>query len=169
MVLVIRLVREYLVVGLGRINYLGNILLAVGWVIGYFLAELDHIFYAYACNPQELSCQRVRSEMEKRNWRNAWGILKETAGERTRLPVSNILTGFVVAIVGIWVVTSSGSMLASGVVLGLGVRLLVAFWRSADYSKWYWLFARQFEQREHRLIRWVWTALQGTAIVLLLR
>lgn len=169
LVLIIRLVREYLVLGLGGLNYIGNILMVVGWGIGYVLGELDHLFYAYACNPQELSCQRVRREIEKKDWKNAWGILKETAGERTRLPVHNVLTGLIVAVVGIWTITSSGSLLASGVVLGLGTRLLFTFWQEKDYAKWYWIFARQFTLREHNLIKWVWAALLLVSVIGLVR
>ena len=55
------------------------------------------------------------------------GILKSTTAERTRLPVHNILTAMVVAVLGVWVVSSAGSMLASGVVVGLGVRLFTEF------------------------------------------
>ncbi len=169
LVLVVRVAREYLGVGFGGLNYVGNILLAVGWVIGYYLADVDHLFYALVCNPQELSCQRVRYEIEKRDWKNAWRMLKETAHERTRLPVHNVLTGLIVAVMGIWTVTSSGSLLASGVVVGLSLRLLIEFWQTADYASWYWLFARQFDTSQHRLVRGFWTGLVVVQGLILLR
>ncbi len=165
----VRTLRQHLATGLGEINWLGNGLLVVGWVIGHGLGELDHVFYALMCNPQELSCTRVRGEIANRRWRSAWRMLKETEAERTRLPVHNVLTGLIVAVMAIWVVTSSGSMLASGVALGLSVRLLLEFWSAADYGKWYWLFARQFSPKEHDVIKWVWGLLVAVSLVGLAR
>ena len=54
--------------------------LAVGWIIGYALAEADHLFYVAVCNPQELTCQRVRQELGARSWKSAWELLRRTAG-----------------------------------------------------------------------------------------
>lgn len=161
-----------LVVGirlLFRQDWVGSVLLAVGWVMGYLLAEVDHLFYALVCNPQELSCMRVKNELENHRWRSAWQMLKSSAGERTRLPVRNVLTGLIVAVMAIWVVTSSGSMIASGVAVGLGVRLLLEFWQASDYKRWYWIFAREFGAKEHNLIKWVWTLLLGISVITLIR
>lgn len=167
LVLIIRIFREYFALGFSGINYVGNILLALGWIIGYALGDLDHLFYALMCNPQELSCTRVRSELSAYRFRNAWKILKETASERTKLPVHNILTLAIICVMGIWMVTSSGSLLASGIVVGLSVRLLWEFWRAVDFGKWYWIFAREFSVSEHKVIRWVLTALVILQIVML--
>lgn len=141
------------------IDWWGHGWLVAGWGIGYLLADVDHLFYAWLCNPQELSCLRVKNEIANRRFISAWRMLKATASERTRLPIHNVLTGLMVAVVGIWTVTSSGSTLASGVVVGLSLRLLLEFWQAADYHSWYWLFARQFELSEHRLVRGLWTGL----------
>lgn len=151
------------------LNYVGNILLAVGWGIGYLLAEADHFFYVLVCNPQELSCQRVRSEIDKRQWKNAWGLLQKTAGERIRMPIHNVLTGLIVVVMAIWIVTSSGSLLASGVAVGLSVRLLIEFWQVGDFRKWYWLFAREFSVNENKIVKWVWSGLTILCCIFLLR
>lgn len=169
LVLVVRLIREYLGAGLAGLNYGGNIWLAVGWGIGHLLADIDHLFYAWVCNPQELSCMRVRNELANRRWRSAWQMLRPTAGERTRMPVRNILTGLIVAVMGIWTVTSAGSLLASGVAVSLSVRLLSEFWRAADYTKWYWLFARPITAGENKIVKWVGTGLVVTQCLMLLR
>ena len=157
--MIIRVIREYLVAGFSGINYLGCTLLAVGWILGYYLGDADHLFYAFVCNPQELSCMRVKEELTNRRWRSAWAMLKSTSAERTRLPVHNILTTGVVALMGIWMVTSSGNLLASGLVIGLSVRLVWELWQASDWSKWYWIFAREFSVLEHKIIRGVLTAL----------
>lgn len=124
--------------------------LVIGWVIGWLLAEADHLVYATMCNPQELTCQRVRAEMDKKNWRNAWKMLEETKFERNKLPIRNILTLISMTGVGIWVVSSSGSLLASGLVFGFCVRLFSELIFDTDYKKWYWIFAREFSLPEHK-------------------
>lgn len=54
--------------------------LVLGWILGWLLAEADHVMYATMCNPQELTCQRVKAEIDKKDWRRAWGLLEETGG-----------------------------------------------------------------------------------------
>ena len=169
LVLAVRVVREYLGAGWAGLNYVGNIWLAVGWGMGYWLADIDHLFYALVCNPQELSCMRVRNELANHRWRSAWQMLKSSAGERTRMPVRNVLTGLIVAVMAVWVVTSSGSTIASGVAVGLSVRLLLEFWQASDWKKWYWLFAREFSSKENTLVKWVWTLLVVVAVAGLAR
>lgn len=77
----------------------------------------------------------------------------------TKHAVHNVLTGLVIAVLGIWTVTSSGNVLASGVVLGLSVRLWIGFLMDKNYQRWYWMFAREFGLVEHRIVVGVWGAL----------
>ncbi|KKU28753.1 MAG: hypothetical protein UX80_C0024G0024 [Candidatus Amesbacteria bacterium GW2011_GWA2_47_11b] len=142
--------------------------LAVGWIIGYALAEADHLFYVAVCNPQELTCQRVRQELGARSWKSAWELLRRTAGERTRLPIHNVLTGLIVAVLGWWVVNSVGSMLAAGVVVGLGVRLFTEF-LAGNKKSWFWVFAREFSVGEVWVVGGVWGVLQLISVVGLVR
>ncbi len=156
-VLIAKIWRQWQSEVIGRTWWL-DVSLLVGWVLGWALAEADHLIYATMCNPQELTCQRVKAEIDKRQWGKAWQMLQETKLERTRLPVRNILTGFVMTGVGIWIVTSSGSLLASGIVFGFGIRLFSEILFDADYKKWYWVFAREFTDTEHRSLMAAWAA-----------
>jgi hypothetical protein len=73
--------------------------------------------YVAPCNPQELSCQRVRHEIrENKNWRLGWQLLKETVG-RERDCRCIMLTGLLVA-GGVW---AAGRNLL-GVGVGWGCR-----------------------------------------------
>ena len=147
---------------------LSSVWLMVGWVIGYALAEADHLFYVAMCNPQELSCQRIRQKLEIRSWKEAWELIKATSGERTRLPVHNILTGLVVTVLGLWIVSSVGSMLAAGVVVGLGVRLFTEF-LTGDKKKWFWVFAREFSVGEVGGVGGGWGVLLAISLIGLVR
>lgn len=169
---VVRVAIIALVVGIRLLlkqDWIGNALLVGGWLIGYALAEADDWFYMAMCNPQELTCQRVRTELSRKNFRGARDLLKTTAAERTKLPVHNMLTVLAISAAGIWLVTSGGNLLAIGVVLGLGIRLFSDFWQEADFGKWYWLFARQFSNLENRLVKIVWGILLLTQVLFLIR
>jgi hypothetical protein len=144
------------------------ILLMAGWFLGWVLGELDHLVYATICNPQELSCQRVRKEIWQRNWKNAWGIMQDTKGERDRLPVRNILTAMVVGVLGVWLISSNGSFLAAGTVFGLEVRLLSELLAEKDYKKWYWVFAREFSEKENQAAKAIITVFIFIQFILLI-
>lgn len=176
------LVRSILVAGvvgvriigrMGQIGLIGQILgsawLVIGWVIGYLLTEIDDLFYAYICNPEDGTCQRVKTHIQAADWRRARDLLVATRGERQNLPIHNILTGLVVAAVGVWVVTSSGSLIASGAVLGLTARLFIGALVEKNYQKWYWMFAKQFSATEHKTVMVVWGLLLGLQVIGLIR
>lgn len=147
---------------------LADILLVIGLAIGFVMPELDHWLYALMCNPQELACLRVKSEIQAWRLVGAWKMLQETKGERTKLPVHNALTGLIVALMGVWLVTSLGNILAAGLALGLSVNLLSDFWFDADHSKWYWLIARPITATEDKIVKWVWTGLVVAQLLIML-
>ena len=138
------------------VNLLADGWLLVGWILGWLLADSDHWFYALVCNPHELSCQRVKGELGKKDLKNAWAILVETAHERTQLPIRNVLTAFVMTGVGVWLTMSYGSLIAVGLCLGFAVRLFSEVLAEPDYQKWYWVFSRKFAASEHKglMIGW---------------
>lgn len=138
---------------------ISDLLLIVGLIIGFAMAELDHWLYALMCNPQEVACLRVRGEIQAFRLKNAWEMLQQTKAERTKLPVRNALTGLIVAGLGVWLVTSSGSLLAAGIVFGLNIKLLTDFLTDPDYNKWYWLVARPITPLENRFVKWAWAGL----------
>ena len=131
---------------------LEDIWLGIGWLMGYFASELDQIFYATVCNPHELSCQRVQSEIAKRDWKNAWRMLQDSKSERTKLPIHNIVTGLVLGVLGVWLVTSSLSLLASGLVISLGAKLFLEFTLDKNQIDWYWLMSKPLRLKEIWLV-----------------
>ncbi len=78
-------------------------------------------------------------------------------------PFRNVLVVTLIGILGLWVTSSSPSVLASGLVWGMGVR---AFWemvRATDLTSWFAVFARSFSEKEQR------SFVFGLAIVLLIQ
>jgi hypothetical protein len=133
-----------------------DLLLVLGWVVGWLLADADYLFYALVTNPQEMTSQRIRQELKNRSWGRAWEMISETKKELTKLPIRNILTAFVMTGVGVWVVSSSSSLIAAGLCLGFCVRLFSEMLTDVNYKRWYWLFARDFLESEHRGLLLAW-------------
>lgn len=104
-----------LVVALIRRN-LGDVWLGVGWIIGYFLADFDHLYYVYVSNPHELTSQRIIQKF-------SWTLFQESKPERTNLILHNPTVLFILGIFGLWTVTSSGSLLAIGAIISLNICL----------------------------------------------
>jgi hypothetical protein len=144
-----RAIRAIVMAGIGNWRWWEEIWLVLGWMVGWLLAEIDDVLYVAMGNPQELTSQRVKKELTAGNFIGAWNLLQATRGERTsRMPVRNALTLLVMAIIGVWIVTSNGSPLGSGVVLGLSTRLLTEFLAEKDKNKWFWIFSREFSRNE---------------------
>jgi len=158
--------------GLGALGFgfwFANLQLVIGWVIGWALADIDHVFYAVTCDPKEETCQRVKREIDLRRWKGAWKILEMTASERVKMPIRNMVTLTIIGVMGLWIATSTASITAAGLVFGLGVRLTIEMWQlKRKYQDWYWLFKREFVWVEHRIISLIITGMivyQGIGII----
>jgi hypothetical protein len=110
---------------------LGYGLLVAGWVFGWMMPDL------------------LVSPVEGK-------YLPKDVREGMEASLKNALTVLVLMVTGIWVVSSSGSVLASGLVFGLTTRLFTVALRTKDYRKWYWVVAREISLLEHRIFMIVW-------------
>jgi len=142
-VVVIGVVTDWLGKGVGGVNALGYGLLTAGWIAGWKLVELNK-------------------------------YLDKVGGARELLvdwdkSVRNVLTVSAVGILGIWVVTSAGSPLASGLVFGLSVRLFAEYWQAADYKSWYWVIAREVTEVERKVFGGIWGAVLLLTWLILVR
>jgi hypothetical protein len=136
--------------------WFNDVLLVIGWILGWLLAEADHFFYALVSNPQELSSQKIIQEIKNKDWKKIWQVIRDTKSDRVKLPIRNILTAFVMTGVGLWVVTSGSSLVAAGLCLGFSVRLFSEALTDPDFKNWYWLFTREFTLTEHHGVMMGW-------------
>jgi len=97
----------------------------VGGVLGSIIPELDQLLYIFLINPQELSSQRVIYLIKNRNFTGALRLIIETKSERHNLIFHSDTFLVVSGILFIWILSSSGSILGSGIVLGLLTHLLI--------------------------------------------
>lgn len=140
-----------------------SILLGIGWGLGFILADLDHLLYILVTNAHELTSLRIKQMFTNRDWKAIWQEIENTKSERMQMAVHNVVTGLVLSGVGLWLVTSSGSLLASGLVVSLGIKLFIEFAVDRDSGKWYWLLPRPMRLKE------VWAALLALQLLLLVR
>jgi len=90
-----------------------------------FLPDLDHLVYIFFLGPQELTSQRVVYLIRNKNFRGAVSLLFDTRAERGDLVLHSNFAFVVILIFTFWMLTSSGSLLGVGLVLGMVVHLLV--------------------------------------------
>lgn len=96
-----------------------------GGLIGVFLPDIDQLIYVYALRPHELSSQRAAKIIAKGNVKHAVGFLRVTSQERGKLVFHTILFQLLFATFAFLVVSSSGSLLGTGLVLGFLLHLLI--------------------------------------------
>ena len=111
-------------------------LFVAGWVLGWNLVDLD---------------QWVKRAKLTGSW---VGIF-----DQWKTQIRSIITIVVLVIMGVWLVSSSGSALGWGTVVGLQVRLLADMLQDTDFGSWYTAIARTFTKREHAGVLLAWTGL----------
>lgn len=142
-----------------------DIVLLLGWAIGCVLAESDKVFYLGMCKPEDPKCLMVKTYLKNKQWKAAWQSLKQVDVEGQKFPIKNILTTIVIAGLGIWVISSSGSSLGAGVVYGLYTQLILGLITDKNRKNWFWVIAREFSANEQSGVMlalaavWVWQTL----------
>lgn len=121
-------------------------LFLAGGALGFFLEDIDIFVKRYRI-------QISGTERMVTQWTRA---------------VRNVLTCAVLAVCGIWVVSSSTSPFSWGVVFALQLRLYSELLFDKDYMSWYWVFARGFTHSEHKVFMLVWGVVLVSQFLILL-
>lgn len=124
---------DWLALGIRGVKWLDYLWLSVGWIAGWVTVDADKYLAGV-------------KGMEK--WMAEWSRA-----------VRNALTAVILAILGLWLASSSNSLFASSLVFGMSVRLFSEFVYTKDYRGWYWIIAREISEREHRIFKIIWGAL----------
>lgn len=97
----------------------------LGGIFGTILPDVDHLIYVYFLKPQDLTSQRVAYLNEERKFTKAVEILADTRYERSMTIFHSAIFQVVILVLTIFVVTSSTSLFAIGIVTGFSLHLLV--------------------------------------------
>lgn len=97
----------------------------LGGIFGTLLPDVDHLIYVYFLRPQDLTSQRVAYLNEERKFTKAVEILADTRYERSMTIFHSVIFQVVILVLTIFVVTSSTSLFAIGIVTAFSLHLLV--------------------------------------------
>jgi len=97
----------------------------LGGVIGTFLPDIDHLVYVFFLSPQELTSQRVNFLLGRREVKRTIELLYETRSERKNLIFHSIFFQVIFLALTFFIMTSSTSIFAKGLVLSFALHLSV--------------------------------------------
>jgi hypothetical protein len=105
----------------------------VGGVIGVILPYSDHFLYAYLIKPDDSISQRISSNLSNKNFSSVLNTLNRSEATVPGLVFHKAYFQLLFVLFALFVVTSSGSLLGRGIVLGFLLHLLVDQW--LDYKE----------------------------------
>lgn len=133
-----------LIITLLRWSWQWNLIwLWLGGFIGTFLIDLDHFIYLFFTNPHELTSQRAQRLWEQKHLKELVILTFNTTEERIRLAFHNVLFQLILFILCFFVLTSTGSLFGSGLVMSMALHLL-----KDEFHEWQ-------VGREERLGQWL--------------
>lgn len=103
----------------------------LGGLLGLFIPFLDSLCYVYLLRPYELSSQRVKYLVAKKQFQQAIKLIQETRPERGVMVIHSFLFEAVLIVLIILIITSSGSLIGIGLSMGIFLHLLVD--QTSDY------------------------------------
>ncbi len=118
---------------------------------------VDRLVYVYVTRPHEQLSEYVQHLIREKQFRAAVKALYERRAEQVHLSTRTVF--FIVAWIpiGLYVITSTGSMLAAGLVMGVGLHLLFDMaedWGNLERLKsWlFWQIKRPITDREAQTV-----------------
>ena len=89
------------------------------------MSNLDHLLHIFVFQPQELTSQRTVIYLKNKQYKEALILLYDTREERKDLIFHTSLFQIIFVVLTFWVVSSSGSLFARGLVLGYLLSLVI--------------------------------------------
>ncbi len=96
-----------------------------GGILGTLLPDVDHLIYVYLLRPSDATSEKVTALLANRQVFKSWDILASTRRERKDLLLHTAHFQILFAIFALFIITSTGSMLARGLVLAFMLHLLI--------------------------------------------
>jgi hypothetical protein len=130
-------------------------LFLIGVMIGFAVIYADRLLHAFYLYPDTEFNQLLQTEWKRKNVFGVWNLLIQAEGHQEKLLTRSILFLAVYAVLTFFVLTSTGSMVGIGLMLGMGLRYTVDFWKlSRDpevfHRQFLWQLKRSLSQQEVR-------------------
>jgi len=97
----------------------------LGGAVGVLMPYLDYLFYSLFVNPQELSWQRFRFYLQKKQFLKAGQILVAPDTFHSYRIFHNFFFQLVFLLLTFWVLASSANLFAVGLVLAFSLHLFI--------------------------------------------
>jgi len=108
--------------------YWEEILVIMGGVAGLFLLDLDYFLYVFYVRPDDPLSFKAKDLFQKKDYRGMLGVIKEVSQTGYEFTLHSALFGPVIFILGVFVLTSSGSFFGAGLILGIFLRYIWDSW-----------------------------------------
>jgi hypothetical protein len=143
-----------------------------GGLLGVGLSVVDRLLYVYWLQPQEHLSIHIQSLVKQKRFGDALVVLWYRQDEQKRLIGRGILFLVTWVPVTYYVMSSSGSVIATGMVMGLGLSLvweMVSLWHKPSQlqQRFFWQLKRDFTLKEMRIGLGGFIALFGLFTLLL--
>jgi len=114
----------------------------IGGLIGFFLLDVDHLLDVFFLHPDDPASQQVKQALKSRNWSKVWEVLIATAPQRRHLVLHTIIFEVVIAVLAIYVATSSGGLFPKALILAFWFRILTEqireYMSTGKMASWFW-------------------------------
>lgn len=123
--------------------------LLLGLALGSYFLYLDHIIFWLYISPHTEEARLAKIALFKYDFRSVWKLIESTRRAHTNLIFHHYFFQIVLALISIFVFTSSGSIFGKAFILALNIYLLVEEWLDYQQDRGRlqdWLFAREKKQ-----------------------
>lgn len=132
----------------------GLFLLWLGALLGTFLLDLDHILLGLDPANKTWWAQKFRFFWQKKRFREAICHLIETHLEHNRLIFHSVLFQPILLVLSFFVLTSTGSLCGTGLVMSMNLHLLKdewqCLWEKGSLDWLFWPLKRKPDKRGQR-------------------
>jgi hypothetical protein len=112
----------------------------VGGIIGIFLPEVDYLIYIYFLRPTDPISLQAKALIKARKFQEAFSLLHQIDNGEHKLTFHSALFYGCFVLFSFLVISSSGSFLGRGLVLGFLVNLDIAQWKAyknEELNQWF--------------------------------
>jgi hypothetical protein len=150
------------------------VIFAVGIVVGSGMILVDRILHAFYLFPEHEFNVLIREEWRKKNIFGVLKMLQLADPYQDQLMTRSVLFLVIYWILAVFVLTSTGSVLGVGIILGMGLRYVIDFWNvrkqpEVFVHQFLWQVRHQFTKQQVNFIiaGWMFGFAMLTLLVLL--
>ncbi|KKQ85007.1 MAG: hypothetical protein UT08_C0011G0025 [Candidatus Woesebacteria bacterium GW2011_GWB1_38_8] len=97
----------------------------IGGIIGTLLPDVDYLIHVYVLNPTDSESQKTSSLVSQKQFGKTWDLLTRARYGNSELLFHSVLFQILFWLFTFLVITSSGSLLAKGIVLAFSLHLII--------------------------------------------